>query len=186
MYSKIYRCPFTWADTYENTPARAGSFVQEKAESTCVLAAGVGVCGVSCLSTSEERMPGGRMCKDPVDHFHSWKGGSWIYWSRVENRDRVGGERGKGKGMERKKYILIVLCKIVIKSKSHFPSSHVCEKLSQRSKSNFCCCDCSGKQTDYFSVCDGFKVTNIAAVHWVSIFAITLQSDKDTHFCYMR
>lgn len=94
------------------------------------------------------------------------------------NRDRVVG--GKGKGKERRKCIVIVLCKIVIKSKSHFPSSHVCEKLRQRSKSNYCCCDCSGKQTDYFSVCDGFKVTNRAAVHHASIFAITLQSDTLT------
>lgn len=59
------------ANTHANTPARVGSFVREKAGSTCVQAAGVGVCGVSSLSTSEERRPGGRMCKDPVDHCRS-------------------------------------------------------------------------------------------------------------------
>lgn len=51
-----------------------------------------------------------------------------------ETRQIWGIEWKKGKGMERGKYIFIVVCKIVIKSKSHFPSSHVCEKLRQRRK----------------------------------------------------
>lgn len=74
------------------------------------------------------------------------------------NRDRVLGQRGKGKGLVRRKYIVIVLCKIMMKSKSHFPSSHICNK-KKCSKYNYCC-DCSGKQTDYFLLCDGFKFSN--------------------------
>lgn len=42
---------------------------------------------------------------------------------------------------------------ILIKSKSHFPSSHVYKKKwRQSSKYNYCCCDCRGKQTDYFVI----------------------------------
>lgn len=99
------------------------------------------------------------------------------------NRDE-GGEK-KGKGKEKRKCTLIVLRKIVIKSKSHFPSSCVCEKL-QHSKSNYCCCDCSGKQTDYFSVCDGFKVGNRAAVHQYQYLQSFCRSDTRTHFCCVR
>lgn len=45
-------------------------------------------------------------------------------------RDRVGGvERKRERNVEKEIYtVLIVLCKIVIKSKSHFPSSHVKKK----------------------------------------------------------
>lgn len=61
----------TQANTNTNTPARVGSFVQGRAGSICERAAGVGVCGVSGLSMSEERRPSGRTCKDPVDHCRS-------------------------------------------------------------------------------------------------------------------
>lgn len=56
---------------------------------------------------------------------------------REEDRGRRNGE---------KEIMLILFCKIVIKLKSHFPSCHVCEKLLQRSKSNYCCSGSRGKQ----------------------------------------
>lgn len=72
--------------------------------------------------------------------------------NRYRAKGGEGVERKKGKECERAEYILIVLCKkIVIKSKSHFPSSRVCEKLRRRSKSNYCCWDCSGESKQIIS-----------------------------------
>lgn len=62
--------------THANTPARGGSFVWEKAGSTCARATRKGACGASGLSMSEERKPGGQRCKGPAGRFRSWTGGS--------------------------------------------------------------------------------------------------------------
>lgn len=47
-------------------------------------------------------------------------------YTDLEWKNRDG--RGKGKGLARRKYVVTVLCKIAMKSKSHFPSSHTCNK----------------------------------------------------------